>query len=292
VTAPAAGSGKSLLIDVIAAIATGRRASLLAPGEREEEAEKRLTAALLAGDAVISIDNIERPLRGEFICMASTQPVISIRPLAASALVRVRTNALLAATGNNLVIRGDLSRRVMMVMLDAGVERPECRRFARQAVEYVLSRRAELVAAALTIASAYLGAGAPAVACDPYGSYETWDRWIRRPLLWLGLPDPLSATLRVRQDDPDRAAMARIYAALVSRYPPGRRYYARDVLAATQMDETLRETLDDTIHGDLSTARVGKWLQRHADRICDGLVLRRAGEDRNHTVLWVMEDLR
>jgi putative DNA primase/helicase len=291
VTAPHAGSGKSLIIDVIAAIATGRRASILAPAERDEETEKRLAAALLAGDPIVSIDNVERPLRGELLCQASTYPVVSIRPLAASALIRVRTNALLATSGNNLVIRGDLTRRVMMIILDARTERPECRRFGRDAVEHVMARRGELVQAALAITISYLRAGEPEVACDPYGGYETWDQWIRRPLLWLGLPDPLAATRRVRQDDPERASMSQVYAAIAGRYPPGTTYYARDLVDGMAVDAALHEALEGAISAEVTVRSVGYWLRGHADRMCDGLALRRSGEDRIHTVIWTIEEV-
>jgi hypothetical protein len=49
-TAPAAGSGKSMLVDLASVIATGREAGVISQGKTEEELEKRLGALLLAGD--------------------------------------------------------------------------------------------------------------------------------------------------------------------------------------------------------------------------------------------------
>ena len=49
-TAPTAGSGKSMLVDVASIIATGREAAVTAQGATEEELQKRLGAMLLAGD--------------------------------------------------------------------------------------------------------------------------------------------------------------------------------------------------------------------------------------------------
>ena len=57
--APVAGSGKSLLVDIASMIASGRPAAVIAHGKTEEEMEKRLGAAFIAGDALISIDNHE-----------------------------------------------------------------------------------------------------------------------------------------------------------------------------------------------------------------------------------------
>ena len=45
-TAPVAGSGKSLLVDIAAALTTGQPAPVISQGRTEEELEKRLGAAL------------------------------------------------------------------------------------------------------------------------------------------------------------------------------------------------------------------------------------------------------
>ena len=57
--APTPGTGKSLLIDVAAILSTGAPAAVMDYGSDQDEAAKRLDGMLLAGDAVISIDNIE-----------------------------------------------------------------------------------------------------------------------------------------------------------------------------------------------------------------------------------------
>jgi hypothetical protein len=58
-SSPAAGTGKSLLVDLMSVLATGRLMPVLSQGKNEEEFEKRLGASLLASDACISIDNCE-----------------------------------------------------------------------------------------------------------------------------------------------------------------------------------------------------------------------------------------
>ena len=66
--APAAGSGKSYLVDVASAIETGRLCPVIAAGRTEEETEKRLGAAMLAGYPLISIDNLNGMLGGDCLC--------------------------------------------------------------------------------------------------------------------------------------------------------------------------------------------------------------------------------
>ena len=56
------------------------------------------------------------------------------------------------------VVRGDLTRRVCSIRLNAHVEQPDKRTFKRDAKAYVYARRASLIAAALIMAVfAYAG---------------------------------------------------------------------------------------------------------------------------------------
>src|SRR5262249_29555117 len=51
--APVAGSGKSYLFDIVAAIVSGQRMPVIAAGRNEEETEKRLGAAVLASQPLV-----------------------------------------------------------------------------------------------------------------------------------------------------------------------------------------------------------------------------------------------
>jgi hypothetical protein len=53
--APTAGTGKSLLVDVIGVVSNGKPVSVLAQGKDEAEMEKRLHSAILRGDTLINI---------------------------------------------------------------------------------------------------------------------------------------------------------------------------------------------------------------------------------------------
>ena len=81
VDAPEAGTGKSYLIDIASVIATGEIAPVIAAGRNEEETEKRLAAELMTGQPIISIDNLNGDLGGDFICQAIERPTIKPRIL-------------------------------------------------------------------------------------------------------------------------------------------------------------------------------------------------------------------
>jgi hypothetical protein len=89
--APAAGSGKSYWADLAAAIGTGRICPVLGAtdanrGDRVDKVEldKRLTGALLSGQALISIDNVSGSLGSSLLCQMLSQQVVQVRILGAT----------------------------------------------------------------------------------------------------------------------------------------------------------------------------------------------------------------
>jgi hypothetical protein len=77
------------------------------------------------------------------------------------------------ATGNNLRIAGDMTRRVLLCSIDSGEERPELRAFTFNPLQMAKDNRPKYLAAALTILRAYIVAGKP-VKLRPLASFEQW----------------------------------------------------------------------------------------------------------------------
>jgi len=205
--APTAGSGKSFLFDTVAAIAIGQLMPVMSTGPDTAEMEKRLGAAMMAGQPLINIDNISGELGGDALCQIIERPVVEIRVLGRSERVRIEARGTSTfATGNNFTIVGDLCRRVITVNLDSEMERPEFRQFDSDPVERVLANRGAYIAAALTICRAYVVAGrlnkAPRLA-----SFEGWSDLVRSALIWLGKADPVQSMEIARAEDPERAEL-------------------------------------------------------------------------------------
>lgn len=172
ISSPAPGTGKSELIDMISRIATGHPSSVSSQGTNEEEMEKRLGTSLLEGNAIINIDNIERPLKGQVLCQMLTQQMVKIRILGQSKSRDLPSIATIFANGNNLLLSGDLNRRSLLCRLDAKTERPEERIFKRNLTDYIYTNRGEIVKAVLTILRAYHVSGKPDLELKPFGSFE------------------------------------------------------------------------------------------------------------------------
>jgi hypothetical protein len=128
--APAAGSGKSKLVEYASVVATGEITAVIAQGPTDEETEKRLASCLIEGRSIVAIDNCTRPLSDiDLLCQMLTANKVSPRILGVSKTPTLTAGALITATGNGLRIVGDLVRRTVLCDLDPKCESPELRQF-------------------------------------------------------------------------------------------------------------------------------------------------------------------
>lgn len=292
-SAPAAGTGKTLHADVVSLIAGGRPAPAVSVGNDEAEFSKRIYSMLLAGDALVVLDNLTRPLGNEdTLNQMLTAEHLRFRLLGSMGDATVSTRTMMMCTGNNLSIIGDAKRRTVLVRLDAGVERPEQRSFSRDILADTLARRDELIRAALTVVQVYIQVRRPAVDAKAYGSFAAWDSLIRRPLIWLGLADPLLASESLREADPDLECMRLLFSTWRSIYAD------RPVTAAEVVGDCMEFSMQTSApaHPELKAAvgmatgdkvnsiRLGTWLRRHRDRINEGMQLTQAAPDTHSKV--------
>ncbi|RYY90409.1 MAG: DUF3854 domain-containing protein [Chitinophagaceae bacterium] len=210
-SAPVMGSGKSLAAGLVSIIATGREPAVMSQGRNPEEDRKRLFSAFLAGDAIIQIDNCELPIEGDTICSAITEGTIRDRILGRSELVSVSSNATMMATGNNLVLKGDMSTRALVCRIEPRAEKPEGREFNWDARAEALAKRPEYLAAALTIVMAFQAAGSPSVEAKTFGRFEQWQRFVQFPMIWAGSADPAKSRELIEGNDPEREALTRLF---------------------------------------------------------------------------------
>jgi len=209
-TSPTAGTGKSLLVDLVCILLTGQLAPVISQGKSEEEFEKRLDAALLCSDQIISVDNCDRELTSNRLCQALTQQTVKVRRLGYSENVSVPVTSIFFATGNNLIVGDDLTRRTLLCRLDAGMAQPELREFKSNVLEQARAQRGKLVRAVLTILRAWHAPGTTVGIKPALGSFEDWSFRVRSPLMWLDQVDPALSMETIRANDPARLALSAI----------------------------------------------------------------------------------
>jgi putative DNA primase/helicase len=266
-------------------IGSGRSPPMMSQADDQTDERKRLLAVLIEGTEVNVIDNAERELKSDALCSALTEPRFSDRLLGASKTVTVASAATWFVTGNNLVVAGDLSARAISCALDPGCERPEERTFLVDLHKVVPERRAELAVACLTIVRAYLAAGEPDVGISNFARFEDWSRFVRRPLVWLGMEDPIKGRERIEGRDPIRAELGALLQAWNENYPGESATVAEAIKLATrdhmkdeaETDIERRQQLREALAAigedgrPMSSRAIGKFIVKHEGRIEDGL---------------------
>ncbi len=288
-----------MLAEVISIAVTGRRPAQIAQVRNPDEQRKLLFSVLLAGDAIVAIDNCTQPLGGTDLCSILTAGVYRDRFLGRSEALEVPTNSLFVATGNSLAFAGDMTRRALLATIDAGVERPEEREFQGDLRAQVAAMRAELVVAGLTVLRAFDLAGRPAQGLPAFGGFEAWSDWIRGALVWLDYPDPCAVRDQIRAADPERAGMVALLCAwrdLFGNEPRTTGAVAKllDNAAGGGTDpkvDALREALDEALPPNRQiTKTLGKYLARIKGRPVAGLRVEAAGEAQRACLWRVVAD--
>jgi putative DNA primase/helicase len=281
--APAAGSGKSKLVDCCSIVLTGRECAVVSQATDDTEFEKKLGAVLLAGDPLVSIDNCTEAIDNQLLCMITTQRLVQIRILGRTKTMVIPNNAFLFATGNNFRFAGDMLRRGLVGRLDAEVDRPELRTFTTEDPILVFKReRPRLVVAALTALRSYIHAGRPEPG-TPLGGFEEWSRLVRDCLVWLGEEDPVQTIEAAREEDPQLLQFEAVIAQWEIHF--GRRRVAtKDVVGMALQREGFIESDKQFLNpelrqallavagndGRIDAARLGKWLGKHKNRVAGG----------------------
>lgn len=282
------GAGKGLLANTISRIAVGRNMPVSTNATDVDETRKRITAIALAGDPLVLLDNVEGKLGNAALDAALTTTRWSDRLLGVNRRVDLPLRPTWFATGNNVLVGADTTRRIVHVRLEVLEERPEHRQGFRHPnlLKWIDERRGELAAAALTIIAGYIRAGKPAMSTATMGSFEGWSDLIPQAVMWVGLPDPRETqrTLQTFSDDSeqqlrdlhdafaayvnprDGVVVADLIEALYGGQP-------RQTKAAVMMRSAL-EAITDTKVGTTPTARqVGNKFRAFRKRVIDGRYL-------------------
>ena len=269
---PTPGNGKSLLAETIGILATGVLPPAMSQGKSPEEDEKRLSTVLHYGDPVIHLDNCERPITGDFLCSILTQEVVQARILGESERRVLPSTSLVIASGNNLLLAGDVTRRSIIARIDSQVERPDERVFTFCPRVETRRDRITMVKAGLTILKAYHESGRPEK-LRPMGSFEDWEI-VRGALVWLGEADPVETRAAIYAADPVREELIEI-ADLWDKAFKERKVYVQDIdrniAGAKEVNDLKTKFIEACCRsGVWSGKSVGRWLMRNKERIVNG----------------------
>lgn len=246
VDASTPGTGKTLLLDVVATIATGRSAGRMTfptGRSRDEELEKVLASFALQGAVLVNFDNIADGIGGAALDKVLTaQDDTDFRVLGKSEVRKMPWLAVIVASGNNVCVLGDTSRRMLTGRLESPLENPEDRTGFKHPhlAAWVRAQRPRLVRAALTVLRGFFVAGCPRSGCGEWGSFEAWAALVPPAIVWAGGADVLAArATSAAVEDPDKAAHRAILAGL-PRLGQGQAMKVADMIAALYPPERQR----------------------------------------------------
>ncbi len=300
------GTGKSLLAELVALIATGRKAAMMGAPYDDDEWRKRIAATLSDGATIIVIDNVRSRLQSAALDLALTSHTVQERILGQSKNGVYAQRATWMATGNNIQLGGDMPRRCYWIRMDAHMDKPWRRGgFTHDLEEWVPAHRGELIAALLTLARAWYAAGKPTPSrpLPRIGGFQPWVDTIGGILAYADLRGFLGNTEELyEQADNDALQWAAflhtwhdtygerevLVAEMVRDLKAGAQENADSTGAGADLYSALPDDLDDIRKGDFKR-RLGKALASHVGSQFDesGLRIERGSKDsRSGAVYW------
>lgn len=287
--APTKGSGKTLLAKCDSAVASSGNALIMphtssAKGG-DEETRKRIFSALHIGAPVVVWDNILGMFDSAALASVLTAPETTDRLLGKSEVVTIANTTMIVLTGNNLVLAGELPRRVLKCRIDPNTDRPFAREFSLDPEAYTKANRAQITADVITVIVGWFNAHKQGVpkAQGNLASFEEWDKFVRQPVAWLArlmpnlFDDPMNQIAANYDDDPHADSLRDLLSALHGAYLT-RPFTASNVYERIRadgygscLDPVLRDVLMDITHNpNPSTKTIGRLLNNRKDGKLDG----------------------
>jgi len=186
---PQAGTGASLLTEIIAELVTGEKANMQTAPDNDEEWRKAITAVLIQGPQIVVIDNVTSALKSSKLSQMLTARTWSDRMLGQTKMLNLPQTAAWFATGNNIQLGGDIARRAYWIRLDAASARPWLRDGFRHhdILAWVEEHRSELLSMLLMMVRAWVVAGKPKGIAPKLGSFVKWSQVIGGILTYAGI---------------------------------------------------------------------------------------------------------
>jgi putative DNA primase/helicase len=196
---PTPGTGAGYLVQAISLPALGRQPTMTSVGRLEDEQAWKLAAVMAKGPVIVVFDNVTKLLDSGALAAIVTAPdTYTVRKVGSSSDLTVPVRNLWLVTGNNVQLTNDLTRRAVLIRLDANMEQPEERRgFLHEPFEpWIMENRGLLIWAALVLIQAWIAEGMPNG--PRKGTFVSWSETMGGILDVVGIPGFLANTSKLR----------------------------------------------------------------------------------------------
>lgn len=203
-------TGKALLCDLVAVLATGLPAPRLRQATGNADQRLQVLHTARRGAALVVVDDLARPLGNAKLDEALASAVWRVRFLGKSEVTTVPLTTVWWGTGSAARFdpKHDTERRTLVIQLEEG-ERHELEAGERHLRELrrpdplgdVLANRNLLIQDAMAIVDGWeeCRAAPRSFAPTSWGPYDAWCETVREAVMWLGMPDPVGARLDNRE---------------------------------------------------------------------------------------------
>jgi hypothetical protein len=289
IEAKQAGSGKSFLASMLAELHSGQTHAEL-PRE-DAELRKKVTSALQNKGGLIVFDNVDGKLSSPVLAGLLTTREWSDRLLGKSVNLTLPNDRLWVVTGNNTTIDGDMARRVLRCVIDAGPD-PELREFPFNPEEWMREHRAAYLAALMTLVRAWVCAGKPLGDSPGSDSYGTWRKTIDGLMNVCGLAggfDPLANRVRLGKSDEEWG----VFLEAVHGVMGSDAWRMSELVSALEAGRIDAELLPGSLAAKWAgyasagfTKSLGRWAVHRDGKWVGGYQMTYAGVHRTKTKLW------
>lgn len=171
-----AGSGKSFLATMLAELHGGD----VIPNLPAEDAElrKTVTSVLQTRSGVVVFDNVEGKVSSPILAALLTTQKWSDRLLGKNTKIQLTNDRMWVATGNNIVIDGDMARRVLRCVINPGMPNPELREFDFNPVDWIVRNRSGYLSALGVLIRSWVVKGKVLGSSPGSDSYATWRKTV------------------------------------------------------------------------------------------------------------------
>lgn len=293
-SAPAPGSGKSLLLSGAVHVALGRPATTTSLINDEAEMDKRLLSIGLSGAPVVVFDDLPDGMMGTSSLsrvLTDYSGKMTGRLLGQSKMVTASIKTIFVASGNNISYANTLARRVVECTIDPGLENPQLRSGWKypNLHGHISNIRERLVICALIILKAHFLSGSIQHGGEPIGSFEKWDSVVRSAIIWTGYADPCAGRAQMRiASDSDVEPLRMLVAAWTQLF--GSKQMSINAAISTAASRGIGGA--DLIHAmslidDRNRpAQLGRMFSRWRDRVVDGYKLECVVNAKNKSSEW------
>lgn len=290
------GVGKNLLVDSLLTVYTGEAARPMNWVSEPEELRKQITSAFRTGVEFFVFDEAHT-LEGAPLAQALTAETWQDRILGVSTMAEFPNRVTWISMGNQVQVKGDITRRVYRVALRPKYANPQDRDSASfrhpDLGSWTRANRRELMVAILTIVRSWFAAGQPYPERGvSFGSFEVWERITGGIVQAAGLPGFLD-NLKVWRSESD----------FDTQYWMGHLRWLREKFGdvpfrTAQVKESAQADpagfmappkLDDPADKGFSKA-LGEAYSRMRERRMDGLWMERVSSAHGNVSLWTVRE--